>query len=285
MSSQHESNKSEMEQFVERVGPFFDKWGNHVTAGICILAVVIAAFVYFGRSSHSAAVRGWTEFSKCTTAGEFGNLADKEENTELGAWARVSQADRLLDDGIKSLFSSRTSADRLLKSAEENYRDVLNNNKAPRVARERALYGLARTLEATSEGDNQPAIDAYKRLLDEFGNSVYESVVDERLTDLQSGESKEFYAWFDRKDPEIPDRTTPDQPSIQLPGIPADLQFRDDLNNEPSTAPATDDGGTTAPAFPDENSGEDSSSESSATETPETEQPAETETAPELPAP
>ena len=50
-------------------------------------------------------------------------------------------------------FSDRSAGDRDLKDAKENFQKLLESSTTLPEIRERALFGMARTEESTSDGD------------------------------------------------------------------------------------------------------------------------------------
>ena len=63
------------------------------------------------------------------------------------------------------------------------------------------MLGLARVLEANSDGDTQPAIEAYERLTKEFPDSIYKSTVDAKVAELKTSSVQDFYRWFHEQKP------------------------------------------------------------------------------------
>ena len=67
----------------------------------------------------------------------------------------------------------------------KNFEKLLEpGSKASPLIRERALFGLARCLEATCEGDTAQAIAQYRKLVSDFPRGVYEVYAKDRIEAL-----------------------------------------------------------------------------------------------------
>jgi hypothetical protein len=138
----------------------------------------------------------------------------------MAPWAWINAGEMFLHNGIELSFSSRTVALADLEKAQNAFEQVLNNTSAELDARERALNGLARTLEALSDGDTQPAIDAYKQLIEDFPESRFRRWAEFRIEELGSPAAQEFYAWYHEQSPDPADRPLPsDNPHAGLEGF------------------------------------------------------------------
>jgi hypothetical protein len=89
---------------------------------------------------------------------------------------------------------------------------VAGERRAPQEIRERALIGLARTLESMSDGSEDDAIKAYETFVKEFPKSEYQADAQSRIGILKSGHGQEFYAWFSKYPrPKIAEKLPRDQ--------------------------------------------------------------------------
>jgi hypothetical protein len=180
------------------------------------------------------------------TAEDFANVADEYSGSQVGAWARLQEAESHLHSGIRLSFADRTAARDDLQEAREAYDTVLANPAAPLPVRERALYGLARTLEtlagiqtAEKDGDaSKPAatldeaVAAYEQLLKQFNQTLYANVAKERIAELKKPSTQDFYAWFRQQNPTPADRALPRDGlppghpplggGLSFPGMPGD---------------------------------------------------------------
>ena len=202
-----------------------------VACGI-LAATARVNYVRQGRDQDQASA--WTRFSKAQSAADFGDVASdpKLAKSEVGIWARLSEAEAALSDGLRMQFSDRKAADRELKRANEAFDTVLKTANLPTVVSERAQIGKARFLEVSSDGDLKPAIAAYEAFQTKFPDSYLKDSVAEVIKRLNKPEAREFYAWFSKQTPSPDDRRRPldgmlptGHPDIplSLPPIPDEL--------------------------------------------------------------
>lgn len=187
---------------------WFDQYGNLATGVVCVAMIVGAITYSYNRTSSTRSENAWASFSQARSAEDFANIADSYDGSEVGGWARLSEGERLLDSGMALMFSDRPAALGDLKRADEAFRKVLSG-RANAIARERALWGLAKSTEAKSDGDTTNAVAAFNKLITEFPNSTYKSIAEQRIEALKSDSGKEFYAWFHKQNPKPPDVKKP----------------------------------------------------------------------------
>ncbi len=207
---------------------WFDQYGNAATAIACVAMIGGAIWFSYHRTSSARSQSAWAQYSQARTAEDFANIADTYESTDVGAWARLGQAERHLESGIALMFTDRTSGLDELKEADKAFHKVLSSKAAASLTRERAQWGLAKSTETQSDADTAKAIEAYQVLLKEFPKTTYKAAAEERIEALKSDSAKAFYAWFHKQAPKPPDRKKPadglppghpeiDAPSKELP--------------------------------------------------------------------
>ncbi len=255
----HELQTSELDKVAAKIEPFMRQHGTNMLLGLVAILLVTAGTIWWVRSSGSAAQQQWTKMLTSTTTEDFAGVAEEFSGTDAGHWAKLIHAERMLGQGIQLSFSDRSGSDRDLEQAEAEFREVLEVSQGTPAMRERALYGLAVTLETTSNADTGPAISAYEQLLKEFPDTVYKNLANNRVEDLKKGGVQQFYAWFDEQNPKPEDREQPtdgvtgDTPDFQedpteLPDIPDDLApFGMELPEIEESGLSED----TAPSLPD----------------------------------
>lgn len=224
--------------------PLIQIWVMRVCDGILtnlkfvVLLVLVVAGGYLGYTvmqerAQEAAVASWSKFSNARSAADFGEVAKEYGTSEVGIWARLAEGEAELNEGIRLQFTDRKSADAELKKSAEAFDAVIKSGTAPAIALERAYLGKARYLEATSDGKLDDAVAAYKSFAQKYPNSIYKSLIEGRIKDLEKPEAKDFYAWFSKLNPKPEDRPNPRDglPSghpdinapITLPQIPEEL--------------------------------------------------------------
>lgn len=259
----HELQTNELGKLATHVGQWFQKYGRHVLIGLAAVLVLAVAGGVFSSHVRSEKQRAWDAFYKAQNGQDSVTLTDVAENfsgSAVAAWAQLRQAEQDLRTGIRLSFTDRNGAISDLKTAQEGFNSILTSESTPENVRERALNGLARCLETTSDGNTEPAIEAYRKLLIEFPDSVFKESAQKRIDALETGASQEFYAWFHKQNPK-----------------PEDLQKpQDGLPGEPE-APMKD--AETGPAFPSTPAGQPDESDKTS------DQKSESETAPSSPQP
>jgi len=274
--------------------PSIESLDKHMKAliygGAAVIAVVVGIIVV-NSAGGVASEAGWSSFAEASSASDFANVASDFPGTEVAVWARLREAEMQLGEGIQLQLTDRAAADSLLDKASDAFGSVIENGAAPANAKERALLGKARLLEATSDGDLSEAITAYKAFADGFPESVWAAQVAERIKSLESDDAAEFYAWFSQQNPKPEDRPTPQdglpaghpEIPVSLPPIPNELVPADwseidlggaaasgDTAGTAADGKAAADGGASSEATSGTNSTEAAPSETSP---PETEKP------------
>ena len=202
---------------------WLDQYGNLATVVACVAMIGGALLYSYNRTSTNKSQSGWARYSQARSAQDIGDIADDFSNTDVGAWARLGEAERLAESGIGLMFTDRKAGLGELKNADEAFRKVLAMKSANSSIRERATWGLAKSTEAQCDGDTSKPIEAYQALLKEFPKSIYRAATEERIESLKSDSSKEFYAWFHKQNP------APPEPSKPKDGLPEGHPPIDDL--------------------------------------------------------
>lgn len=225
--------------------PFLETYGNLLLGGIgaAIVIVLVASWTLYSQRQGQAVA--WTMLAAAQTqemtdpggaaVEEYANVAESYRSTAAGQWARLRECELLLDSGIQNMFINREAALADLKRAQTGLEEVLSPG-SPAVAecRERAQFRLGQVLETTSQGDTKPAIEAYRKVLADFPDTIFKTTVEERIADLEKGSTKSFYEWFAAQAPKPPEIRGPRDGSA----APQD-PFKELTSGAGSTAPAT----------------------------------------------
>jgi hypothetical protein len=276
MKSEHrrELHANELERVTEHLGKFFENHGSKVLIGL-LAAVGIGIGIWWFLSSRGKRLEqgtsqiigtAFTTFTTKTGSGstvreqgtfqiidaaspeKYQNVADMPElaGSKLAAVARLRSAELLLNEAIARYFTAKRAGMDDLKDAEKRFDEVLESNKLPNWVRERALYGRAVCVEAMWDGKSDEPEKAYKKLLTEFPDTGYKSLVERRMKALQNPQMRQFYAYVstgERKASDIglprdfgsvrglppnhPPITAPERP-VELPRIPDTLGLDDE---------------------------------------------------------
>jgi hypothetical protein len=243
----HRLQENELRRFAEhareRSRPFFDRYGTALLLGLAAILVLAAIAVWWFKSRGTGDSASWEALAIAfrkpdASAQQFADVAELYPGTSAGLWAKLYEGESHLDSGIQSLFSDKEGATRDLEDARAAYEAVLDQGDAGSELTVRALYGLARTLEASSDGDLKPAIDRYEQIVEQYEGTVYEALARDRVAALKSPDATSFYKWFatakptltdplarpqDRGMPALPNRSGPVLPGVgaAAPGSPA----------------------------------------------------------------
>ncbi|MBI1347964.1 hypothetical protein GC163_16945 [bacterium] len=215
----HQLQHNALQDLTLQTVPWLEKYGKTLVIGVVsVLLLVVAGAVWLSSAdaTHEAA---WTKLSTATTVDEFGLVSDSYPGTLAGVWAQLRSAELTLESGIAAMFTDRELALADLKSSRENFEAVLKSSiSLPDNIRERAMLGLARCLEATCDGQTEPVIEAYQKLNEQFPNSAYKKVVEDKIVTLKSADAAEFYAWFHEQTPKPAAFPRPNDGGGTLPG-------------------------------------------------------------------
>lgn len=267
-------------------GPhIIEQYGKQIAFGVVALVIVFGAASYVANNGQAGAEERWSKFAAAQAAADFANVASDYPGTDVAVWARLTEGEMLLREAVQLQFSDRAAANGQFKKAGEALESVLGSANVSPAARERALLGQARLFEATSDGNMDKAIAAYEKVKG-VPNSIYASLVDNRIEALKKGSTQSFYAWFSKQSPKPEDRARPQdglppghpELPVTLPPIPEELFPADwselKIDNAPpfeipaggDAAPPADDAAADSSPAGDATSPADASKDAAATD-------------------
>jgi hypothetical protein len=152
------------------------------------------------------------------------------------------------------LFVNKAIANTELTKASENYDVVLRECRDSQILH-RATFGMARTKE--TKGELEAAANLYREVTTKWPDGVYSQAAAQRLKDIESSGTKEFYDRFAKFDPkpvfskDTGDKATQDAggKSTDTPASVSDMKLDDGKDAkpadaekpaEPATPPATE---------------------------------------------
>lgn len=221
----HDLQTNDLSKLLVHAEPFLEKYGvkTLVTAGIIFVLVIV--YLSWSSSQTKRDAEGWTRLAACNSTADFKNVVDEFPGTKVAEWALVHAAESELQSGIRNSFSDRSAGDRDLKSAKEQFQTLLDSATTLPEIRERALFGMARAEESTSDGDLKKAIDLYKKLIQDYPTSIFRKLAEQRVKPVEGEKvavldqegTKGFYKWFHAQTPKPGDRQRPGF-NMPLPG-------------------------------------------------------------------
>jgi len=241
---QHAPNQTALERQLNKGLSQMGQYASQILIACVVIAIVLVAIFLWRRASHSRDVAAWTAFSESRSPEDYLAIADKHSSADVGSWARLEAGKLYLQEGLSQALVNRESSDASLKKAQLAFETLLNQKTSPVESRQEALYGLATTLEALSDGDSKSALEAYESLLKEFPNSPHKLWAESRIEQLKTGDAQSFYAWFRKQNPKPADRPGPKD-------IPGSEAFNLDLDLPDDTSAGAPENGKQAPAAPE----------------------------------
>jgi hypothetical protein len=198
----HELHQNDLRKLTNQALPFFERHGWQIIAAVAVVGVALVGGGVWYSLNSTANAQAWVQFDRVLheqnpSSGDFADVAEKYPGTAIAGWSRLKEADDLLKSGLETVFTNKAASQGDLKAARDVYEKLVDGGAgvAPDV-RERALFGLARTLETMSDGDTDAAAKTYARLVSEFKDSIFADLARDRIAALESGDAKDFYAWF-----------------------------------------------------------------------------------------
>lgn len=227
----HELQTNDLSKLAEKIAKPLDVHANQILGVVCVASIIAAGVIYWVRSSNAQQSAAWTEIAAHRTADDLKDVAERYDGTSAAAWAKLQEAERRLAEGIPQMFTDRETAVRELGKAKAAFESLLSRPGIAPVARERALFGLARCLESQSDGGKSldEAVAKYESLVKEFPDSPYREIAEKRVTMLKNHEAQEFYAWFSKENPKPPPAPKPSDGKLpnlddELPELPKGLK-------------------------------------------------------------
>jgi len=269
-------------QLSDSLGPLWKSHGKAAAVGIGGIALVAVLISWWISSSEAESAAGWEQLFTATDSEDIGELQNVYDDAQegkvsrsVGAWAKLTEAKMHLALGTRYLLAGKIPGKKTgedvpmqeLRDAEKCFATLLEDLEADgnpsadweNRIREQALFGMAQTQEALCSGDTAPAIEAYDALKEEYPNSIYTEVAEQRLKTLRKADTEDFYAWFAERPPvaDGPPSFPNDQGASNansnslfdipfLPEIPEMLKLEDQPLETSSTTPDSD--ATSTPA-------------------------------------
>jgi hypothetical protein len=285
MDSQHrhELQQNDLSVLLQKLNRFLEKHGNRISIGICLATALLVGWILWQRNVKAREQVAWSQLSGSSSPDDLEDVWKKNPDSTAAPWARLVEAEQRLTNGIQSMFLDVEAGRKELDQARKSFEVLSELGSAPRMVRERALFGLARAEESLSDGSTQEAQKAYQRLVERFPDSFFKDKAEQRLRELASGGSAEFYQWFAKFDRPKPKDQSPRDTGAAGGGLDLEAlrnlaeQARQDSNSD-SDEPASEETDGLSPP------GEGESAEPGTPAEPAPETPATEPSVPEAPA-
>jgi len=200
------------------------------TIGAIIALLAVAYFCFSVYASRTVATKeaAWAAYFDAVgnlprIAADFEEVAETYPGSDAAGWALQTAGDLYLYEGIRALYTDRSTADSELENARKAYEGVLNTF-SDEMLLQRASLGLGKCLE--SEGKIDDAKSRYQTLADKWPDSQIAVIAKSRLDALEQSETQVWYQWFAEQEP-APNPLSDPSMLQGLPNLPdeADLQM------------------------------------------------------------
>lgn len=211
MDSQHrhELQQNDLSVLLQKLNRFLEKHGNRISIGICLATALLVGWILWQRNVKAREQVAWSQLSGSSSPDDLEDVWKKNPDASAAPWARLVEAEQRLTNGIQSMFLDVEAGRKELEQARKSFEVLSELGSAPRMVKERALFGLARAEESLSDGSTQEAQKAYQRLVERFPDSFFKEKSEQRLRELSTGGSAEFYQWFAKFDRPKPKDQSP----------------------------------------------------------------------------
>lgn len=238
----HELAQNDLEKYgkklYEQYNTYMEENGNRVLLYACVGMLTVAVLVWYVRSSRATNAEGWAQLSAVSSAEDLASVAESFPGTQVAEWATLQKAEANLRNATGLMFTNREPGVKELDEAQKGFEKLTGDSGLPDEIKARAFFGLARTYETGSDGDLSKAETQYKKVMDQFPDSLQAELAKKRLEALKRSGSSEFYAWFKQQNPKPTDRKGPND------GLPSNIPGGNlGLPNAPGL------GGTDSPGF------------------------------------
>lgn len=201
----HQLLTNDLGVVTNKTASFLERHLGTAIAVVCAVLVFGGIGYWFTRSSEADNAAAWKELDEARTLDDFGKVVDRFKGKLPAQWAQLVYAEKTLQTALPLMFSNRELAVTDLKSARGDFEKLLQEKSAPAPIRERALWGIAQSLEATCEGDTAKPVEAYEQLLKDYPTTMFKLVAEERVAALKRKDAAEFYTWFSKENPKPPE--------------------------------------------------------------------------------
>lgn len=211
----------ERNELADRIGAGVESVQSYlpmILGGLVVLAVGALAWGLYSSSARKQAAAGWTEYYFSLTGGDadtFMDISEQYSGSTAASWAQQTAGNGYLQRGIEALYVDKSEGEELIQQAIDAFEGLENHSNIQ--LRTKAILGLAQAYESLGEIDK--ATGYYEELASLATQSGLVDKANERIAFLSSPAGKEFYAWFDKLDP---------QPA-------APIDFSGDLNLPPTS--------------------------------------------------
>jgi tetratricopeptide (TPR) repeat protein len=201
-----------------------DQYKSHVRTFLIVIVGVIAIFfasLIYRSSRANNEGAAWQNFYNALSENRpeaMVQVAKDHDGSKMALWAKQAAADLMLREGMLALFTDRDEANKHLKDAEKNLKEVEAAAGRDATLLERARFALGQAYESMGQ------LDDAKKYYDLVRKTDPESALGllsaEKFEELSDPKTAEFYNWFSRQKPKAPQPLPPAGRGILDPANP-----------------------------------------------------------------
>ncbi len=155
-----------------------------IIVGIVLLVALLIGLVLIINSvSDKRNSKRWAELQNAGSPDALGDLLDKNKNTMQGRAARLQVAREELAEGLRTIYTTRSSAVEKLRSAASAFETLARELKTSPIVVQECLFGAGQAREALGEYDE--AIALYRDLDKRYADSALAKKATERVKDIE----------------------------------------------------------------------------------------------------
>ncbi|MFM7059211.1 MAG: hypothetical protein ACKO2P_20045 [Planctomycetota bacterium] len=200
----HRPDEVQLAKILRESRPLVERYGTAAIYGAALLLAIAALVVYVARRPPATAAES-AKLLKAETPEEFAEISDNAPGTAIAQAAAVREAELILQNALRNLFTNRKVGLEELDDAAKKYRALEDDTSLSDDAGLKVAVGLARIAEARCDGSDpsvKSAIEAWDYVLKTYPDSkAFSALAEERKKKLALPATHQFYAWFQQQNP------------------------------------------------------------------------------------
>jgi hypothetical protein len=192
----HELQHNTLADWLVKSSESIKPYQNQILAGVTLLVVLVAVYVWWSRYSESRTTDSWNQFYVAMETGNLEKLSaviDDYPGTKASDLALLVSASAHFDKGCEQLFVSKAIGEGELSKAIDGYEKILKQSKTPLVL-ESATLGLARAYEARGDKESLEQAEKNYEIVSKWPKGGFAAIANQRLADLKKPEIRQMYA-------------------------------------------------------------------------------------------
>ncbi|MFM7865834.1 MAG: hypothetical protein ACKPHU_16585, partial [Planctomycetaceae bacterium] len=143
----HKEDEVQLAKILRESGPWLQRNGTTLIYAVAAALTVTAVYVYISRQPPATAKESAVLLA-ANTPEQYADAADNAVGTPIGNYARLREAEMILQNALSSLFTNRKVGVEELDKAEKTFKRLQESRDLSDDIRLRLLLGFARITEA-----------------------------------------------------------------------------------------------------------------------------------------